>query len=198
ISVVGSVFYNYIDSLITTALVPGPMGGDVLQYTNSTDPTQTFGAEVEVRREWRQGWMVSGSYAFQRTRRTDLFQEGNPATTDTDFRLSNSPEHLFAFRAAAPIVSEVATLALRLRLESPRLGFALNMDGSTRFVQGEVPVFADLILSGEIREIGLGYAVGVRNMFDWRIQYPGGEDLLPLTFVPQPGRTFFFQTTLTL
>jgi outer membrane receptor protein involved in Fe transport len=63
-------------------------------------------------------------------------------------------------------------------------------------VESDVPVIADVILSGEIRQVHLTWGAGVRNLFDWRYGYPAGDDLR-LTFVPQSGRTFFVQTTLT-
>jgi hypothetical protein len=83
------------------------------------------------------------------------------------------------------------SLAARLRVESPRL--SRNADGA--LLESEVPVLLDLVVSGSIQQIHLDYSVGLRNVFDWQYRYPGGDDL-PMPFVPQPGRTFFLQTTL--
>ncbi len=188
LSAIVSVFYNYIESPITTEAVPG--SPDLFRYANSPDVAQTIGAEAEIRREWRQGWMVSASYAFQRTRIGDLGSDADAA------RLTNSPEHLVSFRGAAPIVPELLTIAVRLRVESPRLGLQVAPDGTTSLVEGEVPVLADVILSGEVSEIGLSYALGVRNLLDWQYGYPAGEDVA-VPFVPQPGRSVFLQTTVT-
>lgn len=185
VSAIASVFYNYIESPITTEVVPTGQ----FRYANSTDVAQTVGAEAEVRREWRQGWMLSVSYSYQRTRIGDLLSDADEA------RLTNSPEHLVGFRGAAPIVPELLTIALRVRVESARLGLRTLADGSTRLVEGDVPLLADLVLSGEVSEIGLSYALGVRNAFDWQYRYPGGEDIA-VPFLPQPGRTFFLQTTV--
>lgn len=185
LSAIASVFYNYIESPITTEVIPTGQ----LRYTNSTDVAQTLGAEAELRREWRQGWMLSLSYSYQRTRIGDLFSDADEA------RLTSSPEHLVGFRGAAPIVPQLLTIALRLRVESARLGLRAFPDGSSQLVAGDVPVLADLILSGEVSEIGLSYALGVRNALDWQYRYPGGEDI-SVPFLPQPGRTFFLQTTL--
>ncbi|MEZ4338191.1 MAG: TonB-dependent receptor [Sandaracinaceae bacterium] len=187
LSAIVSVFYNYIENPITTEALP--TDPSVFRYTNSADVAQTIGAEAEIRREWRQGWMLSASYAFQRTRIGDLGSEADAA------RLTNSPEHLVSFRGAAPLVPELLTLALRLRVESPRLGLRVASDGSTSLVEGEVPVLADLVLSGEVAEIGVSYALGVRNLLDWQYGYPGGEDVA-VPFLPQPGRSFFLQTTV--
>src|SRR5690606_24141812 len=107
----------------------------------------------------------------------------------------NSPEHLIGFRGAAPIVPELLTIALRLRVETARLGLRTHADGSTELVPGDIPVLADLVLSGEVSEIGLSYALGVRNLLDWQYRYPGGEDIA-IPFLPQPGRQVFLQTTI--
>jgi outer membrane receptor protein involved in Fe transport len=187
VSAIVSVFYNYIDNRI--AVQPVPEAPDLLRYTNIEAGAQTLGAEAEIRREWRQGWMVSASYSFQRTRVGDL------ASDAPDARLTNSPEHLLSFRGVAPIVPELLTLALRLRVESPRLGLRVNDDATTELVEGPVPFLADLVLSGEVEDVGLSYSFGVRNLLDWRYAYPAGEDIA-VPFVPQPGRTFFVQTSL--
>ncbi len=187
LSAIVSVFYNNIENQISTELVPE--NPDLFRYANISDGVQTLGAEAEVRREWRQGWMLSASYSFQRTRIGDLFSDAPEA------RLTNSPEHMLSFRGAAPLVPELLTLALRVRLESPRLGARAEPDGTVQLVEGDLPVLADLVLSGEVEEVGLSYAFGVRNMFDWQYRYPAGEDIA-VPFVPQPGRTFFVQTTL--
>ncbi len=188
LSAIVSVFYNYIESPITTG--PGAADPDnTFRYVNSPDAAQTLGAEAEVRREWRQGWMLSVSYGYQRTRIGDLLSDADEA------RLTNSPEHLLSLRGAAPIVPELLTIAMRLRIESPRLGQRTLPDGSSQLVEGDVPVIADLVLSGEVTELGISYALGVRNVFDWQYRHPGGEDIA-VPFLPQPGRTLFLQTTV--
>ena len=185
LSAIASVFYNHIENLITTV----PAADGLFQYGNSTDVAQTLGAEAELRREWRQGWMFSVSYSYQRTRVGDLLSDA------LENRVSNSPEHLIGFRGAAPIVPELLTIALRLRVETARLGLRTLPSGDTELVAGDIPVLADLVLSGEVSEIGLSYALGVRNLLDWQYRYPGGEDIA-IPFLPQPGRQVFLQTTI--
>lgn len=187
LSAIVSVFYNNIENRIGIESVPDEP--DVFRYTNIAEGAQTLGAEAEIRREWRQGWMLSASYSYQRTRIGELFSDAPEA------RITNSPEHLVAFRGAAPLVPELLTLALRVRVESPRLGLSRADDGGTQLLEGDVPVLTDLILSGEVDEVGLSYAFGVRNLFDWQYRLPSGEDIA-IPFLPQPGRTFFVQTTL--
>lgn len=185
LSAIASVFYNYIDDAITTETIPG----DVFRYTNSAEIVQTLGAEAELRREWRQGWMASVQYSYQRTRVGDLFSNREA------FRVPNSPEHLVGFRGAAPLIPEHMILAMRLRFEGPRLGAIVRPDGEVDLGQGDAAFLADVILSGEFRSIGLSYAFGVRNLFDWQYGHPSGEDI-SVPFIPQAGRTFFLQTTV--
>jgi outer membrane receptor protein involved in Fe transport len=184
LSAVVSVFYNYIENPITTEEV-----GEQFRYTNSPDAAQTIGGEAEVRREWRSGWMVAASYSFQRTRIGDLLSDAPEA------RLTNSPEHMASFRGAAPLIEELLTLAVRLRVESPRLGLRTFADGTTQLVEGDIPLLADVTLSGEVSAIGLRYAVGIRNLFDWQYRLPGGEDIA-VPFIPQTGRTVYLETTV--
>lgn len=188
---VGSVYYNRITNLLTVEDVDDgdPSTADPFVYVNLDEDAQTLGAEAEVRRELRRGWMVAANYTYQRTRVGDLF--GDDAQ-----RLPNSPEHLASVRGIAPLVPELANLAVRLRAESRRRALVIDDDGDERLVQGDVPLLMDVVLSGEVRAWHLSYAVGVRNAFGWRYGYPAGEEVaLPL--VPQPGRQFFVQTTLT-
>ncbi|UJR87057.1 TonB-dependent receptor domain-containing protein [Sandaracinus amylolyticus] len=191
VTLIANAFYNRIDHFVTLDQVVDPGTGDlVLQYANSADIAQTIGAEAEVRRDFRQGWMVAATYSFQRTRIGDLLSDADEA------RLTNSPEHLVGLRGVAPLVPELLSLAARLRVEGPRLGRRIETDGTTTLVEGDVPVIADLILSGEIAPIHLTWAAGVRNLFDWRYGYPGGDDVRQV-FVPQSGRELFVQTTIT-
>lgn len=188
---VGSAYYNRIENLVTVEDVEDgdPSTADPFVYTNLDQDAQTLGAEAEVRRELRRGWMVAANYTYQRTRVGDLFGAGAQ-------RLPNSPEHLASVRGIVPLVPELATLALRMRVESKRRALIVNDAGDERLVKGDVPLLMDLVLSGEVRRWHLSYAFGVRNAFGWRYGYPAGDDVA-LRFVPQPRRQFFVQTTLT-
>ena len=179
-----SGYYNRIENLITTETLPGMP--DVFQYTNATDIAQTVGVEGEVRKELRQGWMIAATYAFQRTR------VGNLGSDTAASRLTNSPEHLGSLRGIAPLIPEVLNLAARLRMESPRLS---RRPSDGLLIESDIPVLADLILSGEIRQARISWQAGVRNLFDWRFGWPGGPDLAQ-SLITQPGRTFFVQTTV--
>lgn len=199
---VGSVFFNQINDLIDTVDVPNPDEDPadpdddfVFQYQNLDAPVRTVGFEAEVRREWRQGWMLAASYSFQRTRIDNPFSDTRSGVDDDEdgaddsSRLSNSPEHLLSFKAAAPLVTNLATLATRLRIETGRQSRELTSDTKT-----DPAILWDLFLSGSVQRAHLSYAIGVRNVLDWEYDHPGGGDLLQLS-IRQPGRTFFAQAT---
>lgn len=174
VTVIGAAFYNVIFDLVDLASTDD----DLLQYRNIDEQTHTAGAELEVRREWRERWMLAASYSYQRTRVGDLI--------DGD-ELTNSPEHLFALKAAVPLTRGGPQLAQRLRVEAPRL----TRSGD----ETDPAVLWDVFLTGELPQWHLEYGAGVRNLLDWRVTHPGGEDLTPLA-VPLPGRSVFATTTL--
>ncbi len=176
-------YFNQIEGLIDLVEQPPGPGGELLvRYENVPGHVRTVGAEVEFRREWRQGWMVAASYAFQRTRLDDLTSDFD--ADGNDLRIENSPEHLFVLKAAAPLVPRLATLATQLRVESPR--WASLADG----VETDVAVLWDVMLTGQAVDDHLEYGFGVRNLLDWEYGHPGGLSL-PMYAVPQPGRTVF-------
>ncbi|MFU8805335.1 MAG: TonB-dependent receptor domain-containing protein, partial [Bradymonadaceae bacterium] len=67
---VGAIFLNHIDTRIEQD--GGGVEDDPLQFVNRHDPLWTGGAEVELRRPFLRGWMVSAHYAWQRTRIGDI------------------------------------------------------------------------------------------------------------------------------
>jgi outer membrane receptor for ferrienterochelin and colicins len=168
-----SGYSNTISDLVDQADV-----GDVFQYANVEEPVRTVGAEGELRRSWRSGWMAAGQVSFQRTRIGSL-SDGEP--------LVNSPDLLAAVMGAAPLGSQV-TLASKVRAESRRL---------TR--DGDYTPWAcimDITLTGEIPNLATTYGIGVRNLMDWPVQHPGGADLRQ-DVLDQPGRDFFGTVTVT-
>ncbi|MCS6799328.1 MAG: TonB-dependent receptor [Myxococcota bacterium] len=190
LSLIGAAYYNRIGGLVGLVDVPDgdPSTNDPFRYANRSEQVQTVGIETEIVREWRRGWMVAASVSLQRTRRGDLLSD------DVADRVPNSPEHMAAVKVAAPLFAGAATLAVRLRAEAPRLRILEGSEGPVA-LRGRPTLLGDVTLSGRIgRERGR-WAIGVRNLFDWRYGHPGGEDLRQ-AFVPQPGRTFYFELTL--
>ncbi len=172
-----AAYGNQIESLVDLATNED----DLLQYANSEVPVRTVGAEYEVRRDWRQGWMASFQQSFQRTRVGDLV-EGE--------ELDNSPVHLFAFKGAAPIVPGTTWASTRFRAESPRqLREGAGEDPGAPEATGWVYLW-DLTVTGEVPVISAEYGLGVRNLLDWQVDQPTGDDLR-MTSVPLPGRTLF-------
>jgi outer membrane receptor for ferrienterochelin and colicins len=169
---------SYITGIINT--VADTPGSAIIRYANSDSAVLTVGGEAELRREWRQGWMLAGFYGYEHARYLEPSVvpslQGSP-------RLANSPRHLAGAKGALPIVQPFASLAARAALEAPRR-INLATDDTTGWA-----VVADLALSGGVPSYGLRYAVGVYNLLDWRYAVPVAETFASRTMV-QPGRTF--------
>ena len=193
-SALGTVFVNYIDQLIALRDVRPPgAAAEVSQYANSEAPILTVGGELELRREWRQGWMLSASYSFQRS---SYQQAANTAANARLREVPNAPEHLFSLRAAAPIIPEVLTGMLRLSFEGPRYD---RNDRAVDPVQSRTDpgLVLDFVASGRAQRYGLRYAVGAYNVFDWRYTAPISREYSDrLTAMPQNGRTFLLNVGL--
>jgi outer membrane receptor protein involved in Fe transport len=173
-TVTGALHVNYFENIIETR-----GEGNVfspLRYENSADPVLTGGGELEIRREWRQGWMFAASYGYQLARyqdRDDILEEN----------IINVPAHLASLKGAVPIISGVATLASRVSLEGPRR-ISRARDDKTR-----PALIADVVLRGEIPRYALHWSAGVYNLFDWRYEVPITEGA-PSPTLLQQGRTF--------
>ena len=79
-TVIGTVstYGNYIENLIALRDLPDATPTvPSYAYGNTTSPVGTFGAEAELRREWKEGWMVSASYSFQKSRYLKSGQVGD-------------------------------------------------------------------------------------------------------------------------
>ena len=152
----------------------------VIRYANSP-PAIAVGGDVELRREWRRGWMLAATYGYQRAQ----FLEGAG-----NQRLPNAPEHLASFRGVVPVVRELASLGVRVRLEAPRR----LRQGSDETTQSAAVI--DATVSGYLRDFGLRYTVGVYNVTDWRFEIPVTETFASRT-IPQNGRTFLLDVLAT-
>ncbi|AKT43708.1 TonB-dependent receptor domain-containing protein [Chondromyces crocatus] len=162
-----------MDGIITT--IQDEPGSTLVRYANSAIPALVFGGDVELRREWRNGWMLSAFYGYQRAEYVD--------DTLEDTRLINAPEHLASLKGVAPLVQELASVGLRLTVEAPR---RINeQDSATTGTQ----VVADATVSGLARAIGLRYVLGVYNLADRRWNAPV-TDTFASRVMPQNGRTF--------
>ncbi|HSA24258.1 MAG TPA: TonB-dependent receptor, partial [Myxococcota bacterium] len=170
-SITAAVFLNYIQELI--AQRGSGDESDPLYYVNQDEAVWTLGGELELRREFREGWMLGLQYSYQRTRVDGLLDGAE---------LPNSPEHLAGVRAVVPLAGRYLQLATRLAVEAGRLDRQGGRTGTA--------VLWDATLSGELDAFGLRDALGARNLLDWRVEHPVGEDILDLT-QRQPGLGLF-------
>jgi outer membrane receptor for ferrienterochelin and colicins len=179
----GAVHASYIEDIITT--VEDAPDSEAIRYTNGDSPALTLGGEVELRREFRQGWMASAFYGYQHARFLD---HPDPAIEDEP-RLINAPEHLAGIKAVIPIVSDIASIGMRGTLEAPRrIDFATTDTTDTAII-------ADATLSGHARRFGIHYVIGVYNVFDWQHELPVTDTFASRT-LPQSGRTFLLEVSL--
>jgi outer membrane receptor protein involved in Fe transport len=166
-------YASYVQRII--GLVPDTPGSPLVRYANSGAPAVIAGGDVEIRREWRRGWMFSAMYGYQRAQVLDE-SVSNP-------RLVNAPQLLASLRGVAPIVPEMVQVGLRATLEAPRR-IDVKSDATTR-----TEVIVDATVSGAIRRFGLRYTVGVYNIANRHNQVPVA-DAVTIRTIPQNGRTF--------
>lgn len=102
-------------------------------------------------------------------------------------RVANVPAHAVTVKGAAPVLARRLTLASRLTVESGRWDRLESVDEAP---QRRTDPFAlwDLVLTGREELLGLEYAVGVYNLFDWRYRLPVSGDLASRS-IEQSGRT---------
>ncbi|MGH7280865.1 MAG: TonB-dependent receptor plug domain-containing protein, partial [Polyangiaceae bacterium] len=173
-------FTNYVTDLVILRGTGSP--GDPNYYSNSTAPILTIGGEAEIRREWRQGWMLAAQYSYQHSRY--LNDDG------TLREVPNSPDHLAGIKGAAPILGRSLMIMTRAAFEGPRYDRydQITDPPSPPQLKTDPAVIWDLVLSGDAEKIGVHYALGVYNIADWRYAEPISAELIERT-APQPGRT---------
>ncbi|WP_437548143.1 TonB-dependent receptor [Sorangium sp. So ce367] len=180
LSLLGAGYVNYMTDMIAqtgdfTEAVPG-------RYDNTADPILVMGAEAELRREWRQGWMASVSYSYSRARY--LRDEG---VDEVLTKVPNSPEHMAAVKGTVPLFGKALMLSTRLTVESQRIDKNLK--------ETDPAVIWDVVLSGQTDVAGLRYNMGVYNVADWEYEAPISPQFTA-TRMPQAGRTFLLSANL--
>jgi len=170
-------YTNYVTGLVV--LAGGGTSADPNYYTNSSSPVLTAGGEVEIKREWRQGWMASASYSYQRSR---YLHDGGQLR-----EVPNAPEHLGSIRAAAPILGRTLMAMTRLSVEGPR--WDRNDEASDPPQRRTDPAAVwDVVLSGEAERLHVRYALGLYNATDYRYVVPVSREFRGTTAL-QAGRT---------
>jgi outer membrane cobalamin receptor len=164
---------------------------DPLHYQNEPNPIEILGGEVGIRRDFRQGLMLSASYGLSIARflkdDTTASVLGFKRATDKR-KVENSPTQLASFKAAFTLLPRALVLGSRLTLQGPRYDRYENLNDPA---QGHTAGAAlwDLVLSGEEPRHGLRYAFGVYNAFDWRYRVPLSREFTQNT-IAQDGRAF--------
>jgi hypothetical protein len=199
---------SYIQNIITSfeidplTGVPQP-GAGFVQFQNSRAPALNGGFDVEVRRDWRQGWMISAFYGYQQPHFIGLSADdpvvvANPRLLQNP-RLKNAPAHLAGLRGVVPLLPDLASLGLRITLEGQRRvtyadDTSTPVDESAELTN--VAAVADLTLSGNVKRFGVGYVIGVYNLADQRYPLPITETYFS-RLSPQNGRTFLANINVT-
>jgi len=172
---------------------------DLYHYENSSAPVLTVGGEAELKREWRQGWMLGVSYSAQHSRylpgasMSDIF--GSRQSGDLR-HVPNAPEHLASIRGAVPILSHALLASTRISVEGPRFDRHDQASDATSQRQTDAAAIWDLVLSGDEPRWGLRYSLGIYNVFDWRYSVPVSAEFTQNTIV-QNGRTLHASASVT-
>lgn len=200
-TVIGTVstYANYINNLIALRDLPDATpSAPSYAYQNTDVPVGTLGAELEVRREWKEGWMLASSYSFQKSQYLASRSIGDFITLERarDLRqVPNSPNHLASIKGGVPILSRALMLMSRLTFDGPR--FDRNDTITAPAQQStDVSFLWDIVFSGSEARWNLSYSVGVYNAFDTRWAVPVSAEFRPTT-ITQNGRTFLATAAVT-
>jgi outer membrane receptor for ferrienterochelin and colicins len=192
-ALIGSAYGIYAKDIIETVPVPPEVvqmydwPDGIFYYKNSKVGQQVLGGDVELRREWRGGSMLSASYGFQSSRYTRSPHE-NSEDYLPEKRVPNQPSHLASLRAVVPLVANAMSGGVRLSLEGPRR-IALDSTDET-----SAAVIADVVLSGTMVRQSVRWSAGVYNLFDWRYALPA--EPYASRVMPQLGRSLMLSLTL--
>ncbi|MFN0247049.1 MAG: TonB-dependent receptor domain-containing protein [Kofleriaceae bacterium] len=182
-SIQGTLARNGIETVNVDDACAASSGAstDAIYYRNSDVDQRVLGLDLELRREFRAGFLASAQYGFSRARYAD---DSNTATA----RLANAPSNYAGLKVVFPIVQSTLTGAMRAALEDRR-----RIDTST-VERSERAVIADAVVSGVLGKLGVRYAAGVYNLFNWRYSLPAVP--YSSTLMPQNGRSFMVSLTL--
>jgi outer membrane receptor protein involved in Fe transport len=195
-----AVYTNYIADVISLGdASPSADGTENVQFQNADTPVGTLGGELEVRRDWKDGWMVAATYSLQLSRY--LVGEGIGALSSFErspaFReVPNSPMHLASLKGAAPLLGRALTLMNRVTFEGQRYDTNDNADSPTVQTRTEANLLWDIVLSGQEERWGLDYSVGVYNAFDMRSRIPVSDEFRQRS-IPILGRSFLASAGVT-
>ncbi len=185
-----SSYVQLARSFIETAEAPAIYDADPtdnvvpIYYKNGHSDFYTLGGDLELRRELRSGWMFAASGGYLVARYTQA------VSGSASRRVPNAPSYYGSVRGIIPVAQLAGSLATRLSLEAPR---RLDLAGDA---ETDWAVVADVVLSGRVRDYGLGWAFGAYNLFNWSYNEPVA-DTFPSRQMPQIGRSFMASLDLT-
>ncbi len=181
LSLLAAGYTNYVTNLIELETAPSGR----LRYQNTTSPVMVGGGELELRREWRQGWMLGVTTSLQKA----VYLSAPELR-----QVPNSPYATGSAKGAAPIIGRSLMAMLRVSIESPRFD---NNAAITDPAQGtsETGIIGDLVFTGEVERFNARYAVGVYNMADWRYDTVPSREYRQRV-ITQSGRTFLANVTV--
>jgi outer membrane receptor for ferrienterochelin and colicin len=204
VSLTLAAYENLVRNLIVTrgtGTPEDPASGtpaDLLRYENSRAPVLTIGGEIELRRDFRQGWMLAASYSAQHSRYLEgatlahLFgTNSNPELR----RVPNAPEHLASVRGSVPVISHALIASTRISVEGPRFDRHDQVSDVETQKKTDGAVIWDFVFSGQESKWGLNYAIGIYNAFDWRYATPLSAEFRQGRLV-QNGRTLLATTSI--
>ena len=192
-----ATYSNYVTNLIATR--GGGTSADPLYYANSPNPLLTLGAELALRREWRQGYMVTAALGYQRS----LYLESESASDLFNLReaselrrVENSPEAQASIKGALPLFSRAASLASRLSFEGLRYDAFERETDAPQESTGPA-VLWDVVFSARDQRSKLAYSLGIYNAFDWQYSWPVSREFRQRSIL-QNGRTLLLSLDLEL
>jgi outer membrane receptor protein involved in Fe transport len=197
-----TVYENVITDLISLGTVTNDTScAACVQYANTTTPVGTMGAEAELRKEWKDGWMASASYSFAHSvylKDGSFSSIATLAQDPTRREVPNAPEHLASLRGGAPILGRALMAMTRLSFTSGR--YDIN-DVQSTLASPQPPqqetnpaLIWDLVLSGQEQRFHIRYSLGIYNVFDWKYTVPVSAEFsqpsgASLDTIVQNGRT---------
>ena len=160
-----SAWGTRIENTIEAEQAPGQPQG-IAQYQNTSAPIDGVGFELELRREWRQGWMVELNGSIQRL----WFDQGsNPLNPLGE--VPNSPEWQGGAKFAMPLIPRFLTLMTRVALESGRWDRD-DQPGEPAQTRTPYGCIWDVSLSGQLPDWHARGSIGIYNIADWQTTQP--------------------------
>jgi outer membrane receptor protein involved in Fe transport len=176
---IASGYVNRVGNLIV--LIGDGVTTNKNQYVNLPNRVQTVGGELELRRELRDGWMLSGQVSVQKTRYLD--------DTEKLREVPNSPWILAGLRGVVPIVARALVLSSRASLIGPAWDRNYRSTDPAQ-EQTRAAIVWDLVFSGQVEGASLRWNFGVYNLLDSQWSAPvSGEHRQRV--IPQNGRTLY-------